>query len=376
MKKIFFIVLMAQLFSCKDDYDLPVDIPATGYLVIDGVINSGQGETVVYLSKSVRLVDSFSINYVTNANVTVEGQDNSKFLLNHRGRGEYTNPQLSLNRSQQYRLRILQSGKEYVSKYMPVKQSPAIDSISWNFEPAGVNIYMDAKGNANTSGYYRWDYTENWEFHSSYAPSLRYNAAPRAEYIFMDQRADNSKFVCYQGANSTTIEILSTAKITRDTTHYRLLTIPRKDWRLSVLYSINARQFAVSKECFEYLSKMKKNTEQTGSIFDAQPSELRGNVACVTNPAEPVIGFVEISDIYTKRIFIKNSEVPGWGYSQGCFLGELKNIPDSIRSAGMPAPIMPKESNMLGAILSFYHTDISCVDCTLRGTLTKPTFFP
>ncbi|RYF96959.1 MAG: DUF4249 domain-containing protein, partial [Chitinophagaceae bacterium] len=189
MKKILFVIFMTQLFSCKDSYDLPVSIPATGYLVIDGAINSGQGETVIYLSKSVRLVDSFNVNYVTNANVFVEGQDNSRIQLSHRGRGEYVHTQLSLNRSQQYRLRINQGGKEYLSKFMPVKQSPVIDSISWDYDPAGVHIYMDAKGNANTSGYYRWDYSEAWEFHSSYAPNLRYNTDPRAGYIYVDQIA-------------------------------------------------------------------------------------------------------------------------------------------------------------------------------------------
>jgi hypothetical protein len=309
MKKLLYLLLALLTLSCKDSYDLPVNIPATGYLVVDGTINSGQGATNINLSRTVRLVDSFHVNYITNAIVTVEGEDNSKFTLTHKSNGQYVNNQLNLNKAIKYRLRIRSDNKDYLSSYLPVKQSPVIDSVNWEKTDKGVDIYVNAKGNSNTSGYYRWDYEEDWEFTSAYAPNLRYNTTPLAEFIYRDMSADLSRYVCYQAAKSTTIEILSTAKLSRDTTHYRVTTIPMASWKISVLYSILVRQYSISKEGFEYLSKMKKNTEQTGSIFDAQPSELKGNITCTNNPAEPVIGFMEISEMYTKRIFIKNSQV-------------------------------------------------------------------
>jgi hypothetical protein len=376
MKKLLYLLPALLALSCKDSYDLPVNIPATGYLVVDGTINSGQGATTINLSRTVRLVDSFNINYVTNAIVTVEGEDNSKFTLAHKSNGQYVNNQLNLNKAIKYRLRIRSENKDYLSSYLPVKQSPVIDSVNWEKTDKGVDIYVDAKGNSNTSGYYRWDYEEDWEFTSAYAPTLRYNSTPLAEFIFRDQSADLSRYVCYQAARSTTIEILSTAKLSRDTTHYRVTTIPMASWKLSVLYSILVRQYSISKEGFEYLSRMKKNTEQTGSIFDAQPSELKGNITCTNNPAEPVIGFMEISEMYSKRIFIKNSQVTPWGYTQGCIMMSLRNHPDSIRYAGFPAPVIPEEIALNGSILRLWTTDITCIDCTLRGTLTKPSFWP
>jgi hypothetical protein len=376
MKKLLYLLLALMALSCKDSYDLPVNIPATGYLVVDGTINSGQGATFINLSKTVRLVDSFNIRYVTNAIVTVEGEDNSKFTLTHKSNGQYINNQLTLNKAIKYRLRIRSDNKDYLSSYLPVKQSPLIDSINWEKTDKGVDIYVDAKGNSNTPGYYRWDYDEDWEFTSAYAPTIRYNTTPLAEFIFRDQSADLSKYVCYQSARSTTIEILSTAKLSRDTAHYRITTIPLASWKLSVMYSILVRQYSLSKEGFEYLSRMKKNTEQTGSIFDAQPSELKGNITCSTNPAEPVIGFMEISEMYSKRIFIKNSQVAPWGYTQGCTLVSLKNHPDSIRNAGFPTPVNPEEIALSGGIVKFWTTDIVCIDCTKRGNVTKPSFWP
>jgi hypothetical protein len=375
MKKLLYYILAIFSVSCKDAYDLPVDVPATGYLVVDGTINSGQGPTVLSLSKTTRLVDTFNINYVTNAVVEVQGQDNSKFPLTHTTLGQYRHNQLNLNPSVKYRLYIkLPDGRTYESPYLSVKSSPAIDTISYELDNA-LNIYANAHGGTNSTRYYRWDYDEAWEFRSAYAPNLKYNSVPLAVYIFPTQNEDFSKFVCYQYGRSTSIEVLSTAKLSKDTTHYRLHTIPKGSWKVSVLYSIEVRQHSISREGYEYLSKMKKNTEQTGSLFDAQPSELKGNIVCVTNPQEPVIGFLEISQIHAKRIFIKNSDLPGWGYYDDCPKTSIVNHKDSIQTYGMPAPVHTDETRG-STIISFFATRESCIDCTMRGSLPKPSYWP
>ncbi|RYF99264.1 MAG: DUF4249 family protein, partial [Chitinophagaceae bacterium] len=250
-----------------------------------------------------------------------------------------------------------------------------IDSLVWDRDDAGVNIYANAHGTAETSGYYRWDYRETWEYHSAFLPNVKLDSVPRAVFIYPNQMSDASKFFCWSSANSSTIEILSTAKIAIDTAHYPVIRVPTKDRKLSVTYSALIRQSAVSKECFEYLSRMKKNTEQTGSLFDAQPSELRGNMVCTNDPAEPVIGFVEIAEMYSKRIFIRNSEVPGWGYLQGCILNSIVNHPDSLRGGGVPTvPDIISPPNIISRV---FMTSLDCVDCTARGgSTTKPDFWP
>jgi hypothetical protein len=96
------------------------------------------------------------------------------------------------------------------------------------------------------------------------------------------------------------------------------------------LYSINVKQYTWTKEGYEFLEKMKKNTEVTGSVFDPQPSELKGNIRNVSDPTEPVIGFFNICNIEQKRFWIKNSDVPGWGYYPDCPTLDVPNISDSI----------------------------------------------
>ncbi|RYG02626.1 MAG: DUF4249 domain-containing protein, partial [Chitinophagaceae bacterium] len=175
MNKILCLLVMVVAIGCKDRYVLPVNVPATGYLVVDGTINAGVGATTIHLSRSTRLIDTFNINYVKDATVTVEGEDNSIFPLYYTGEGgAYENLQLTLNPSVKYRLRIESGeGKEYLSSYLNVQKSPPIDSLVWDRDDAGVNIYANAHGTAETSGYYRWDYRETWEYHSAFLPNVK-----------------------------------------------------------------------------------------------------------------------------------------------------------------------------------------------------------
>ena len=46
--------------------------------------------------------------------------------------------------------------------------------------------------------------------------------------------------------------------------------------------------------------------------------QLSGNIHCLTDPNEAVIGYVEITQEQTQRIFIFNSQVSGWNYNPGC----------------------------------------------------------
>ncbi|MDO3626770.1 DUF4249 family protein [Mucilaginibacter sp. BT774] len=71
-----------------------------------------------------------------------------------------------------------------------------------------------------------------------------------------------------------------------------ILSIASSAEKLSVEYSILVKQYALSADAYKFYANLKKNTEQLGSIFDAQPSAIRGNIHFVTTPAEPVIGYL------------------------------------------------------------------------------------
>src|SRR5688572_23227676 len=92
-----YLFLLTISAACKEKYELPYSGPPTGYLVIDGVINSGQGPTTLRLTRTLALVDSVAFRHERDANVRVEGDDNSIHPLNEISDGVYYSPQLTLS---------------------------------------------------------------------------------------------------------------------------------------------------------------------------------------------------------------------------------------------------------------------------------------
>jgi hypothetical protein len=379
MRKFVYCFLLLAAAGCKEKFDLPTDSPETGYLVIEGVISPGPDSTQITLSRTNK-TNSSTRQMEKGARVQVEGEDNSVQLLAESFDGIYTSV-VNINAATQYRLRVKTvAGKEYLSSYVPVKITPPIDSISWQRDNGGVRLHFNTHDPQNDTRYYRWDYKETWEFHSAFRSFLKYGDGTNTIGFKDSVRFlyDSTVYKCWRSASSNNIILGSSAKLSSDVISKEpFLFIPGADRRLSVLYSIYVRQYGLTKEAYEFLEKMKKNTEGTGSIFDPQPSQLNGNITCVTNPGEVVIGFVSICSVEDKRLFIRNSEVPGWNYRTNCFEARVRNNPDSIdvvRGAGLvPTDALETFNNF---IVYFGVSERDCVECTRTGTNVRPSFWP
>lgn len=386
MKKLVYFILLLWATGCKEKYDLPFEQPVSGYLVIEGVINSSGDSTFIELSRTSK-INSGGKEYEHGAMVQVEGEDNSSSVLTEINTGIYSKP-LSLDNNTRYRLRIkTREGKEYLSDYEQVKITPAIDSISFQKEGDGIWLQFNTHDPNNDTRYYKWDYHETWEFLSEYGSFLKFsseigtNGRPTYWIGFKDSvrfSQDTAIYRCWRSASSTSLLLGSSAKLSNDLI-YRLpfLYIPAGDKRISELYSIYVRQYALTKEAYEFLEKMKKNTEENGSIFDPQPSQLKGNIHCITTPEEPVIGYISISTISEKRLFISPRQLPFWNYRSGCEEEPVRNNPDSIAVASQSGAIPTRILEMVGnSILYFGVSTPECVDCTRTGTNVKPAFWP
>lgn len=381
-----FFIFFVLLTGCKEKYDSPVQSPVTGYLVVDGVLNSGPGTASLTLSRTTKF-ENKNISYEKNAIVTLQGADSSLRSFTEKGPGIYSAENLNLNAALKYRLRISTSGgSRYVSDFVEVKNNPPIDSISWKLENNGLQTYINTHDAQNATRYYQWYYEETWQITSSYYPILKYKitAVPSVGNVYSVVYRDSATYSndptivnCWQFNNPLSIYLGSTAKLSQDVVYLPLAFIPRGAIKLGVLYSVNLRQYSWSKEGYEFMEKMKRNTEATGSVFDPQPSELKGNIYNLTNAADPVIGFFNISPLREKRIFIKPSDVPGWGYNQGCFEMEIENNSDSIMRKGLGLyPVEPVKQGLFGTIVTFRAASPDCADCTLRGSNKKPVYWP
>ncbi|MEO8766299.1 MAG: DUF4249 domain-containing protein [Ginsengibacter sp.] len=386
MKKICGIIIFLVIAAgCKEKYLTLIQSPPTGYLIVEGFISSSQSPSTIKLSRSTKLYDTVNIIYEQNAVVNIVGENNEVFPLTESGNGVYTSASLHLNTNERYRLQIkTQGNKEYQSDFVKVRHTPDIDSITWQREGDGLKIFINTHDPLDSTRYYKWDYEETWEIHSPYLSTLKYVYDPsNPTYITgLDYRdpvahaPDTTMYKCWNSSTSASINIGSSEKLSKDVIYLPLFTIEPGSERLSVLYSVLVKQYALSKEAYSFFQKMKKNTEQLGSIFDPQPSELQGNIHCVSDPKEPVVGYVEISEEKEQRHFIANAEVPLWNFKTDCMLKKFVNNPDSINVfASNLTPVMP-EKIFIMSILTFSAAAPTCVDCRLRGTNVRPPFWP
>lgn len=368
-----YLLLLLSIAGCKEPFNPPPIVAKNHFLVVEGTINDG-GPTTIMLSRTRNLTDtglSIPINGVSspifelNATVDVEDDHGDRYSLPELGVGQYGGVTLPLNDQYLYRLHIKTSnGEEYLSAFVPVLQTPPIDSISWKVNNSGATIYINTHNDQSTIGYYRWEYKETWEFHVYYQSIYQYDASSQT----LIPRTDEV-YYCWQSDNSTDILVGSTANLEHDIISSQYLTsIPYHDEKMSVLYSILVKQYAMTQPEYNFWYNTKKNTEELGSLFDPQPSNATGNIHCVTDPKELVIGYVGAGNMTEKRIFIYNSALPSdWNdVWQDCPLIDVS--PDSIGYWYGVVGDIPLDTK--------HGAYPQCADCTTRGTNVKPAFWP
>jgi hypothetical protein len=378
---IFTFLLAIAFASCRKPYNPPPVKSTSGYLVVEGVINVGADSTTIKLSRTVNLSNNNVVNPETGAAVTVESNQGATYSLAEISPGHYAVPALNLSVANQYRLRIKTANNEtYLSDFVPVVITPPIDSIGFNIvnnPVAGIQIYAnthDATGNAK---YFRWDYDETWAFHSKYVSYWISNGSTLVQRL-----QDQDISTCFTNDVSSDIVISSTAKLKQDIlSQAPIAFIPSTSEKIGTRYSILLHQYSITGDAYNFWTSLKTNTEQLGSIFDAQPSQLQTNIHNLNN-GNPAIGYVSACTVTSKRVNISNSQLPAWipTYPYQCeedtvrtytfeFYNNLVYPPITLIATGPPPLPRGAIPDKLG-----YSTPI-CVDCTLRGTTTIPPFF-
>ena len=376
--------------ACKEKYMPKTNYPFTGYLVVEGVIEPGGGTTRFRLSRTTAL-DSTYYRNETGATVSVESENNESYPLNESAPGQYQAAGLPVQQSLRYRLHIMTTdAREYLSQLTPVYFTPPIDSVSWSEKNSGVQIYVSTHGPSADTGYYKWRFDETWRYTAKYFSAYIWD--PASPYSFHDFRNRNDNELvntCYKSDTSSEILIGSTAKLAANVLNEQPVTfIPYSEVpnKLYNRYTIQVYMESISSDEFAWYDKLRKNTESLGSIFDAQPSELTGNIESITDPAETVIGWVGSHTVTQRRIFIGRGDLPSnpplsKGYDncmldtllfgrddkliEGAYSSGTYNLPTSFDSPpGSPSPV-----GIIGST-------IDCTDCrTMGGVLTEPDFW-
>ena len=372
------IALIIAFYSCQKPIDLKATTTNANILVVEGLINAGTDFTTIKLSRTVIIGNKNTANPEGGATITIENAQATVATLKEIVKGTYSSSPVSLNldKTKQYRVRIkTANGKIYLSDLVDVKITPPIDSVGYTVKNNGIEIYANTHDDTNNSRYYLYNYDEAWQF------SARYFSGYRSTGSSLVART-TAQLVssCFSGTTSANIFLNSTAALTQDVAYQFPLTfIEGTSEKISIKYSIFVMQTALTKDAYAFWDNLKKSTESLGSIFDAQPSQLIGNVHNIADASEPVIGYISAGTVQTKRIYINKYQLPVnfiTKYPYSCSIDTAKSS-DDLTAKVLPlnsgiTPLNPVEPP---GILPFVYTDRTCGDCTIRGTVQKPPFW-
>ena len=407
---LYFITAGIALTTCKTPYT-PAPITAVNnYLVVEGLININDS-TYINLSRTVGVMSASTVKPELKATITIESNTGGSYPLKEVGNGVYSAPSYNLSAANQYRLMIKTSnGSTYASDFEQTKVTPPIDSLITDEEPDGIHFSINTHDPQNATRYYRWDYSEAWQFTSyfdSHATAQGAATSPAAMsplYIGTGIAVlprTNDIYHCWGGDASATILLNTTAGLSQDIIQNQPITfVASSSEKLSIRYSINIREYALTQDAYTFWTLLKTNTEQLGSIFDAQPSASIGNIHNVNSPNEIVIGFMSACSVSQKRIYFNYTDLP-----RSYIADYLNNTPYNKYTCALdtipvyvPPPYGPTYPELSYFINSYpYAVQIPvdilapfnpatlagsatggqppCVDCTLRGTNVKPAFW-
>jgi hypothetical protein len=350
--------------GCIDSYHPDIDDNQQS-VVIDGTLTDKEGYHYIRVSRSVP--------YNTPRNVPLEGCsveiiDNAEniihFYESEPGLYEQWIDQEYLKTGKQYKLRITSSDAIYESKYETMLPCPPIQNVYYEIKEKetadpdytiyGIQFFTDLVVPDGYAKNYRWELEETWEYHAEYLIWIIYDGW---DYHY-PWRTD-TLFYCWSTESIHEIYTVTINHITEDSlSRIPLRYVSNETDRLKVKYSLLIKQYSINDTAYEYWNKLKKQSQETGGLYETQPQQIRGNISNINDDNEIVLGFFNVSGLSEKRIFVSERF--------NFFPTTYECVPSLTCDPALPKYIT------YGGICAAR----KCFDCTLSGgTIYKPEFW-
>ena len=364
-----FLCLFLILFSCTERYHPAIDGNFSA-LVVDGKITNEDGPYEIKLFQtlsldSVKITDS--IVPEINASIQIFNDSGESDFFSEIYPGVYRNQSLDFKGEvgQSYWIKIRTAdGVEYES--VPELMKPpmeiinmygqeSVHVISNDSEIDAVKFYFDAKDETNQTSYLRWEALESWEWHSPFYLAFTNNPS---RVCFPTDVIDNINV--YDASQLKEKEILK-LPITFST---------KEEQKLNYEYYIRIFVRSISKQNYLFWNHIKKISQSSGSLFDAIPGNIEGNVfSC--DGGRSVVGYFEVSSISVK----------GTSFSESMYGVEFDDFPPecvelhSVNNPPDPAIYYVLRIVQMGPDIHYYFRRKKCYDCNVEYSPTKPSFW-
>lgn len=374
------LLALLPLVSCV--YPFSIETPeGSGSMVIDGDILIG-GISGISVSVSQPLAGE-NVYHVPQCQVWVEAEDGKTYHGISTDNALYHVDLMNADPGVRHKLCVKNSssGKQYESDWCEVTAAPTVERLSHRLaeDNETVELGISAHGNGKES-HYRWTYTETWEYHSFYEAKFYYvpPTAKSSGYIANFTDRENI-YYCWTSRPSSDIMIFDTSLQSENRFEdLDFLSIPCGDNRLSVLYHIEVYVEAINEDSYRYWNNIRTNSGSSGDLLSPMPSSMRGNIHCIGNPDENVIGYVNAAYVASAEMWIDNDKT-------GYYLVDRSSVdlPEAIAAEDWYSAYMYKnmrpvdlEVNITGGE-DVTWAAANCVDCRLSGgTKEKPSYWP
>lgn len=381
--------LVALMFcACVEPYDIETKTFDSA-LVVEGTITDVREIQKIKLSRTYRLEEE-SPTPENNANVKVVGDNATEFSFVSIGEGMYeSNIKFSAQTGINYSLEIItENGRSYASESAALSGNSAISDLSAirTLQPVnginrdGIAILIDSRSSSSNNNYYRYTYEETYEIRSFYRVNDKFIVTEDGGIAIVPK--EEQDYICYTTKFSNDIILTNTNLLTDNNiesvpVHF----IDRNNRALAYRYSILVKQYALSREAYEFYEILKELSGSESLFSQNQPGSINGNVFSVDNSNERVLGYFSVSALDSKRLFFNfsdffnASEFPSSPYE--CVITRPFPFDSDFITSGAVQfyAIPPNPGPSEEGDGPFRVAPSICIDCTILGTTEIPEFW-
>ena len=306
-------------------------------LVVDGLLTDKLG------TQSVRIYWTVGMNNIdqaipaTEAAVEIIDNHGNIFPMKDSINGIYSLSNFRGVSGYRYKLHFTIDGKEYESSLQQMLPAGEITDIRYEFaqnvinenDPSAnhdaVRIFIDSKGAVGVPALFRWRWTAIYE--ALTFPELRMKSVagisslqpdplPCSGHIVNDlgdgiiQISQCACCACWVTEQSQTSIVSNNQTTTNGQfTRVQVAQIPL-DWqRFQAKYYIRVEQLNLSDDVYSFWQTVAAQREGNGSIFQPNVVTIRGNIKCISDPAELVAGIFSVAGATERNLSIGRLQV-------------------------------------------------------------------
>ncbi|WP_227686839.1 DUF4249 domain-containing protein [Spirosoma arboris] len=293
--------------GCVDELQLPIR-QVEPRLVVEGLITTDPPPYSIKLTFSGRYNSAYELPeglLVNGAVVTINDDQGHSVRL----RQDPLAPAYYFVRDttfrgkagRRYTLHIrLDDGRQYVSSPELLTDVPPIEQLTAEYQsgasglpqPSIYRVLLDTRDPITPGNYYRWSalaYSPIWQ-----------NGVPK---VFESVTVN----ACLTTTYGPLTDVLSDALINGN----RISRRPVLDAPIygTGRHYVEVQQYSLTRAAYQYWTRFEEQRTRTGSLFDAQPASIEGNVHQQTDTTIVALGYFGASTISRKRLVIPGDTI-------------------------------------------------------------------